>query len=134
MAEFSILPALQGLVPLYAVLPDDDPSDRDRARLYVKEYIQLMSLLSPRTPESEKLQKLFLVFDADGDGQLSDKDLFQALRMLLGQTQTQEHINQLVRGILTKDDVCRTHLPIQEFVQYIPASEIAEKMTVDVPK
>ncbi|XP_065830121.1 calcineurin subunit B-like [Oscarella lobularis] len=137
MSEFCLPRLLHGFVSLYASKPpeNEETSIEDR-RLHIDQYIRLMSLLSPRTLESDKLQKFFLVCDVDGDGKLSENDLYSTFRMIYGEQSravTGEQLNEIIHGLLTtKEGTKRDHLPIEEFIQLIPASEIAEKFTVNV--
>ena len=57
------------------------------------------------------------MFDGDGDGKLCDADLFQALKMFVGNQQTDEQIRELVDGLLYKDGEKRPYLPVHEFIR-----------------
>ena len=56
LPELALNPVAAGLVPLYATWDEEDPKDRDKARVHLNQFIQLMSLLSPNTTDKEKLQ------------------------------------------------------------------------------
>ena len=141
MSEFCLPRLLHGFVSLYASKPpeNEETSIEDR-RLHIDQYIRLMSLLSPRTLESDKLQskihsnkqiltyvlpifyaEFFLVCDVDGDGKLSENDLYSTFRMIYGeqsQAVTGEQLNEIIHGLLTtKEGTKRDHLPIEEFIQ-----------------
>ena len=56
LPEFAFNPVAAGLVPLYATWDEENPNDRDKARLHLNQFIQLMFLLHPNTPDKEKLR------------------------------------------------------------------------------
>ena len=124
MSEFCLPRLLHGFVSLYASKPpeNEETSIEDR-RLHRDQYIRLMSLLSPRTLESDKLQseihsnkqilinlrvayfyaEFFLVCDVDGDGKLFENDLYSTFRMIYGEQSravTSEQLNEIIHGLL----------------------------------
>jgi Ca2+-binding EF-hand superfamily protein len=56
LPELALNPVVAGLVPLYATWDEEDPKDRDKARVHLSNFIHMMSLLSPKTSVKEKLQ------------------------------------------------------------------------------
>lgn len=56
LPELALNPIASGLVPLYATWDEENPKDRDKARVHLSQFVQMMSLLSPNTSDKEKLQ------------------------------------------------------------------------------
>jgi Ca2+-binding EF-hand superfamily protein len=73
------------------------------------------------------------VFDGDGDGKLSDTDLYQAFKMFIGHQQADQQIKGLINAVLYKNGERQAHLPVTEFIKLIPPTELREKLTVELP-
>lgn len=64
------------------------------------------------------------MFDGDGDGKLSDTDLYQAFKMFIGHQQADQQIKGLINAVLYKNGERQAHLPVTEFIKVNKASKL----------
>jgi len=74
----------------------------------------------------------FQVYDIDGDGFISNGELFQVLKMMVGNNLTEVQLQQIVdKTILEADEDKDGKISFDEFVKMIDnTDEIGEKMTI----
>jgi len=96
------------------------------------EFIKALSIFSDKGNKEEKLKFAFRVYDIDGDGFISNGELFQVLKMMVGSNLTDVQLQQIVdKTILEGDDDKDGKISYDEFKKMITnIDEIEEKMTV----
>eukprot|EP01126_Amoeba_proteus_P017785 TRINITY_DN1872_c0_g1_i17.p1 TRINITY_DN1872_c0_g1~~TRINITY_DN1872_c0_g1_i17.p1 ORF type:complete len:115 (-),score=33.35 TRINITY_DN1872_c0_g1_i17:38-382(-) len=79
-----------------------------------------------------KFQVAFKVYDMDGDGLISNGELFQVLKMMVGENLTDVQLQQIVdKTILEGDDDKDGKISYEEFKKMITnIDDIEEKMTI----
>ncbi|KAH7832044.1 putative calcineurin regulatory subunit B [Monocercomonoides exilis] len=102
MDEFKMLPALAAnplLTRLVAIFDTNHDQEVD-----FDEFISGISIFSSDAPSEKKLRFLFDVYDVDGDGYISNGELFHVLKTMTGTNIGDEALQQLVdRTILDTD-------------------------------
>jgi len=119
-------------VPEFAVNPLCQRLLKMLEGLNFKEFIALLSAFSSRAKFEDKLNFIFRVYDADGNGKVRSSDILQVLRDLSGTFLTDEQrqlvLNQaLEQAGYTKD----SELTLEDFGKVLGKAEL--KMDVEVP-
>ena len=105
------------------------------------EFISALSIFSDKGTKEQKLNckrncslsVAFQVYDMDGDGFISNGELFQVLKMMVGNNLTDVQLQQIVdKSILEADKDGDGKISFEEFCAVIGQSEsISEKLTVN---
>jgi len=96
------------------------------------EFIGVLSTLSDKGTKEDKLKFAFQVYDIDGDGFISNGELFRVLKMMVGTNLTDVQLQQIVdKSILEGDSDGDGKVSFEDFVKIIGSSEgIDEKLTI----
>jgi len=98
------------------------------------EFIKALSIFAANNPEStdHKLLFAFKIYDVNGDGFISNSDLFYVLKIMVGRNLEDEAIQQLVdRTILYADKDKDGKLSFEEFRSIIEDSNLEDQLIVD---
>ena len=68
------------------------------------EFVQGLNSLSAGASQEEKLRFAFAIYDIDGDGFISNGELFTVLKMMVGSNLTDVQLQQLVDRTIIKAD------------------------------
>eukprot|EP01098_Paradermamoeba_levis_P002385 TRINITY_DN12792_c0_g1_i1.p1 TRINITY_DN12792_c0_g1~~TRINITY_DN12792_c0_g1_i1.p1 ORF type:complete len:137 (-),score=38.52 TRINITY_DN12792_c0_g1_i1:193-603(-) len=119
-------PLLERLIELF----DSCNTEQDFTR-YMH---SLGSYLSSREDKETKLRFAFSIYDMNGDGRISNGELFNVLKMLTGSKLTDIQIQQIVdRTILGVDKDGSGNISYDEFKEILSKTEdIDEKLTVHI--
>ena len=104
--EFMALPELQSNPLVQRVI---DIFDEDQnGEVDFKEFIQGLSQFSVKGDKISKLRFVFKIYDIDNDGYISNGELFQVLKMMVGSNLKDTQLQQIVdKTILFADKVCK---------------------------
>jgi len=96
------------------------------------EFISVLSTLSDKGTKEDKLKFAFQVYDIDGDGFISNGELFRVLKMMVGTNLTDAQLQQIVdKSILESDSSGEGKVSFEDFCKVIGSSEgIDEKLTI----
>jgi len=95
------------------------------------EFVQGLSALSAGASNEEKLRFAFEIYDINGDGYISNGELFKVLKMMVGNNLTDIQLQQLVdRTIIKADEDFDGKISFQEFKNMTKDLDIIEKMTI----
>ncbi|XP_055461399.1 calcineurin subunit B type 2 [Psammomys obesus] len=95
------------------------------------EFIMGTSQFSVRGDEEQKLRFAFRIYDMDKDGYISNGELFQVLKMMVGNNLTDWQLQQLVdKSILVLDKDGDGRISYQEFCDVVRQMEIHKKFVV----
>lgn len=95
------------------------------------EFVQGLSALSAGASNEEKLRFAFEIYDINGDGYISNGELFKVLKMMVGNNLTDVQLQQLVdRTIIKADEDFDGKISFQEFKNMTKDLDIIEKMTI----
>lgn len=130
--EFLRIPELQQNPLVHRVISIFD-SDNDGV-VNFKEFIEAISRFSVKGDKESKLRFAFKVYDMDCDGFISNGELFQVLKMMVGDNLKEQQLQQIVdKTILYADKDADGKISYEEFKMVITTNlraDIENKMTV----
>jgi len=129
--EFMSLPELQQnpLVRRVIDIFDDDGN----GEVDFKEFIQGLSHFSAKGDMESKLRFAFRIYDMDNDGYISNGELFQVLKMMVGNNLKDTQLQQIVdKTILMNDKENKGKINFEEFCNVVGNTDIHTKMVVQV--
>ncbi|CAH3974273.1 unnamed protein product [Pieris brassicae] len=129
--EFMSLPELQQnpLVQRVIAIFDADGN----GEVDFKEFIQGVSQFSVKGDKLSKLRFAFRIYDMDNDGYISNGELFQVLKMMVGNNLKDTQLQQIVdKTILFADKDEDGKISFEEFCSVVGNTDIHKKMVVDV--
>merc|ERR1712087_60190 len=129
--EFMSLPELQQnpLVQRVIEIFDDDCN----GEVDFKEFIQGVSQFSVKGDKNSKLRFAFKIYDIDNDGYISNGELFQVLKMMVGNNLKDTQLQQIVdKTILFADKDGDGKISFEEFCDIVGNTDVHKKMVVDV--
>merc|ERR1712168_663355 len=98
-----------------------------------KEFIQGMSQFSVKGDKESKLRFAFRIYDMDNDGYISNGELFQVLKMMVGNNLKDTQLQQIVdKTILFHDKDNNGKINFEEFCNVVSTLDVHKKMVVDV--
>eukprot|EP01112_Ceratiomyxa_fruticulosa_P016066 TRINITY_DN481_c0_g1_i1.p1 TRINITY_DN481_c0_g1~~TRINITY_DN481_c0_g1_i1.p1 ORF type:complete len:192 (+),score=37.03 TRINITY_DN481_c0_g1_i1:122-697(+) len=136
--EFMAIPELS-MNPLKTRIIQVIDSDKD-GLVNFKQFVRSLNVFHPQTPRSEKIKFMFQVYDIDGDGVVSRKELTQILRMMVGTYLPEENIQTAVdhtmevadpsgKGVITFENFEKTladaDIVSKMSTRFIPASQLS---------
>merc|ERR1711915_687642 len=129
--EFMSLPELQQNPLVQRVI---DIFDEDQNGVVdFKEFIQGVSQFSAKGTKSSKLKFVFKIYDIDNDGYISNGELFQVLKMMVGSNLKDSQLQQVVdKTILHADKDEDGKINFEEFCEVVGNTDVHKKMVVDV--
>ena len=94
------------------------------------EFVNGLSILSLGADMDVKLNFAFQVYDLDGDGFISNGDLFKVLKMMIGENLADIQLQQLVdRTIIKADKDQDGMINFEEFKEMVQSLDITKKFT-----
>mmetsp|Transcript_5153 Transcript_5153/g.4407 ORF Transcript_5153/g.4407 Transcript_5153/m.4407 type:complete len:105 (+) Transcript_5153:135-449(+) len=97
------------------------------------EFLVGLARVAVGSDEEEKLKFAFEVYDVNKDGYISNGDLFQVMKMMVGDNLTDEQLQQLVdRTMRDTDKDMDGLLCFEEFKAAVENIKVAEQLAVDV--
>ncbi|XP_050079255.1 calcineurin subunit B type 2 [Anopheles maculipalpis] len=129
--EFMSLPELQQNPLVQRVI---DIFDADgNGEVDFKEFIQGVSQFSVKGDKLSKLKFAFRIYDMDNDGYISNGELFQVLKMMVGNNLKDTQLQQIVdKTIVFADKDEDGKISFDEFCSVVGNTDIHKKMVVDV--
>jgi len=128
--EFMSLPELQQNPLVQRVI---DIFDTDgNGEVDFKEFIQGISQFSVKGDKETKLRFAFKIYDMDRDGYISNGELFQVLKMMVGNNLKDTQLQQIVdKTILFHDKDMDGRISFEEFCDIVANMDVHEKMVVN---
>ncbi|XP_037448808.1 calcineurin subunit B-like [Triticum dicoccoides] len=100
--------------------------------LNFKEFVSFLSTFSARASLQQKIELIFKVYDIDGKGKVSFKDLVEVLRDLTGSSMSEKQREQVLTKVLEEAGYTQdSTLALEDFVTII--DHPGPKMEVEVP-
>ncbi|KAG7511965.1 calcineurin subunit B type 1 [Solea senegalensis] len=129
--EFMSLPELQQNPLVQRVI---DIFDTDgNGEVDFKEFIEGVSQFSVKGDKEQKLRFAFRIYDMDKDGYISNGELFQVLKMMVGNNLKDTQLQQIVdKTIINADRDGDGRISFEEFCAVVGGLDIHKKMVVDV--
>eukprot|EP00490_Sorites_sp_Unknown_P028263 CAMPEP_0114656894 /NCGR_PEP_ID=MMETSP0191-20121206/13047_1 /TAXON_ID=126664 /ORGANISM="Sorites sp." /LENGTH=126 /DNA_ID=CAMNT_0001875059 /DNA_START=242 /DNA_END=622 /DNA_ORIENTATION=+ len=110
---------------------DDDGNDM----IDFTEFLDALYVFASTAQEQNqaKVRFAFEIYDVNGDGYISNGDLFRILKIMVGDNLNDIQLQQLVdRTILQADKDKDGKLSIQEFQTFIQGCDIESKLVIDL--
>jgi len=129
--EFMAVESLQQnpLVTRVLEIFDEDGNDK----IDFTEFITAISLFCFDETKQSKFEFVFQIYDVNGDGYISNGDLFRILKIMVGDNLNDTQLQQLVdRTIMQADEDKDGKLNKEEFMKFIKGSEIESKLVIDL--
>lgn len=128
--EFLAIPELEHN-PLVRRVVDTFDSDHS-GEVDFAEFISALSIFSMATNKDKKMEFCFRVYDVDGDGFVSNADLFHVLKAMVGNNLNEIQLQQLVDRTIIKGDKDKDgKLNYAEFVNMVKDTDLEEKLRVE---
>eukprot|EP00794_Sanderia_malayensis_P020618 gene20618-22653_t len=129
--EFMSLPELQQNPLVQRVIEIFDTDGN--GEIDFKEFIEGVSQFSVKGDKNSKLRFAFQIYDIDQDGFISNGELFQVLKMMVGNNLKEVQLQQIVdKTILQFDKDGDGKISFPEFCDVVSAMDVDKKMVVDV--
>ncbi|KAK2168403.1 hypothetical protein LSH36_17g11006 [Paralvinella palmiformis] len=97
------------------------------------EFIEGVSLFSVKGDKESKLRFAFKIYDMDKDGYISNGELFQVLKMMVGNNLKDAQLQQIVdKTIIHADTDGDGKISFEEFCAVVGNLDVHKKMVVDV--
>ncbi|XP_031567796.1 calcineurin subunit B-like [Actinia tenebrosa] len=122
--EVSTIPIMPKVAALFL-----DPATKG---ITPQNFVNLFSMLSSRTPLEKRKKFAFKVLDTDGNGFLSQDEMFSFYRLLLGPTLTDKQILNIVMTTNNKHAANKQGLSYQDFLKLVSDEELKNLFTVDL--
>mmetsp|Transcript_90731 Transcript_90731/g.189659 ORF Transcript_90731/g.189659 Transcript_90731/m.189659 type:complete len:177 (+) Transcript_90731:58-588(+) len=98
------------------------------------EFLLGLAKLTAGTEEERKLEFAFAIYDVNKDGFISNGDLFQVMKMMVGDNLTEVQLQQLVdRQIISADLDGDGKLSFEEFKEAVQNIGVAEQLSIEMP-
>ncbi|KAH9597699.1 EF-hand domain [Trypanosoma melophagium] len=111
---FSSIPSLASNPLLGRVLAVVDANGDDK--IDFMEFAKALSVFLPQADKREKLRFTFKMYDIDGDDKISNKDLFETLKIMVGSNLTEVQLQQVVDKTFIEVDLNRDgYITFDEF-------------------
>ncbi|EFC47888.1 calcineurin regulatory subunit B [Naegleria gruberi] len=96
-----------------------------------KEFIAALSVFNAQGDKQRKLEFAFKVYDIDGDGYISNGELFTVLKMMVGNNLSDVQLQQIVdKTILEADEDGDGKISFEEFAKTLSHQDLENKMTI----
>lgn len=127
--EFMAIPSLSSNPLLDRVLSVFDTNNDHSVDF--REFVRALAIFSPEVDKKEKLMFTFKMYDIDGDGKISNRDLFRTLQIMVGSNLTDVQLQQIVDKTFIETDLDRDgFISFQEFEKIVTGSDYGEKLTL----
>ena len=95
------------------------------------EFVQGLNSLSAGASPEEKLRFAFQIYDINNDGYISNGELFEVLKMMVGNNLTDSQLQQLVdRTIVKADKDFDGKISFAEFSDMVKDLDVVDKLTI----
>jgi len=124
--QLAMNPLLERLIAIFDTNKDEE--------IEFKEFIQALSTFSAKGDKEGKLKFAFQIYDIDCDGFISNGELFQVLKMMVGSNLDDVQLQQIVDKTILEADLDRDgKISYEEFKKMITnTDEIDEKLTINL--
>jgi len=127
--EFRAIPQLQSNPLLDRVLTIFDTDGNQLVDF--REFVKALAIFSNQCEKREKLHFTFQIYDIDGDGKISNKDLFKTLQIMVGTNLSEVQLQQIVDKTFIEADLDRDgYITFPEFEKIVNSSDFGDKLTL----
>jgi len=124
--EIAVNPLLERIISVFDTNKDNE--------IEFKEFVSALATFTDQTKLDDKLKFLFQVYDIDNDGYISNGELFQVLKMMVGTNLSEKQLQQIVdKSIIEADEDGDGKLNYEEFTKLIKnTEELGQKMSISL--
>jgi serine/threonine-protein phosphatase 2B regulatory subunit len=127
--EFASIPQLAANPLLERVLTVFD-TDGNKS-VDFREFVHALAVFSNDVEKREKLLFTYKMYDIDGDGKISNKDLFLTLQVMVGSNLSDVQLQQIVDKTFLEGDLDRDgYINFAEFEKIVMAADYGDKLTL----
>eukprot|EP01013_Petalomonas_cantuscygni_P008672 TRINITY_DN2140_c0_g1_i1.p1 TRINITY_DN2140_c0_g1~~TRINITY_DN2140_c0_g1_i1.p1 ORF type:complete len:177 (+),score=33.33 TRINITY_DN2140_c0_g1_i1:238-768(+) len=127
--EFNSIPGLAANPLLERVLAIFDTDNSQTVDF--REFVKALAIFSGDCAKLDKLKFTFKVYDLDGDGFISNADLFKTLHVMVGANLTDQQLQQVVDKTILEADTDKDGLiSFEEFERCVEHSDFGDKLTL----
>jgi serine/threonine-protein phosphatase 2B regulatory subunit len=108
-------------------------SDERRIRdaINFNDFLKMLSVFSESSPVIEKERLAFLLYDIDKDGFISENELFEVMKTMVGDNVNDDDLRTMVKSTIKDGDTTGDgKLNFNEFRQLMKDEDIQSKMTI----
>jgi serine/threonine-protein phosphatase 2B regulatory subunit len=121
--ELAVNPLRQRVIAIF-------DTDKDES-VNFKEFISALSVFSAKGEKQAKLEFAFKVYDLDGDGFITNYELFTVLKMMVGNNLSDVQLQQIVdKTIAEADEDKDGRISFTEFAKVLSHNDLDSKMTI----
>ncbi len=132
MDEFLKIPALASNPLLARIVRIFDKDGSDSVEF--SEFIHALSVFHSGS-STDKLSFVFKIYDIDGDGFISNGELFKVLKMMVGDNLADTQLQQLVdKTIINADADGDGKVSFKEFLAVVEDKNVDGKLKIDMSK
>eukprot|EP00696_Hemimastix_kukwesjijk_P002862 gnl/Hemi2/13502_TR4619_c0_g1_i1.p1 gnl/Hemi2/13502_TR4619_c0_g1~~gnl/Hemi2/13502_TR4619_c0_g1_i1.p1 ORF type:complete len:179 (+),score=80.73 gnl/Hemi2/13502_TR4619_c0_g1_i1:103-639(+) len=122
--ELAMNPLVQRVISIFDQKKDDNVNFKD--------FISALSVFSSRGDKEEKLKFAFKIYDIDNDSFISNGELFQVLKMMVGNNLSDVQLQQIVDKTILEADLDRDgKISFEEFKNVLDGADLEAKMTIN---
>jgi len=130
--EFTAVPELDHNPLVRRVV---DTFDKDKSgEIDFMEFVQALTIFTASsTHNDQKLAFIYRLYDVDGDGYISNKDLYYILKVMVGNNLNDVQLQQLVDRTMRQGDKNRDgRLDFEEFCEMVKGENIGARLFVNL--
>ena len=126
LAELASNPVLQRLLQIF--------NKFDNEETQFAQFVATLAILSDKGSQESKLKFAFQIYDIDGDGFITNGELFNVLKMIIGNSFSDDQLQQVVDKTIIEADKDRDgKISYEEFCGIVlkNSENITEKLTIN---
>ena len=119
---------------------NESPSGDDKDKVDFKAFVRVLAHFRPINKSSEKnklntrmkkLQFAFRMYDLDGDGKITKRELLSVLTMMVGSNISEEQLESIAERTIMEADLDNDGLmSFEEFAQVLERTDVEKKMSI----
>eukprot|EP00123_Amoebidium_parasiticum_P019654 comp29152_c0_seq1/m.47221 comp29152_c0_seq1/g.47221 ORF comp29152_c0_seq1/g.47221 comp29152_c0_seq1/m.47221 type:complete len:179 (-) comp29152_c0_seq1:588-1124(-) len=123
--ELAINPLISRVIAVF----DDEDGDNVNFR----QFIEVLSVFrNTEDNRDKKIEFAFRIYDIDHDGFITDKELFEVLKMMVGDNLSDEQLQQIAAQTIREADTDGDgKISREEFYQVVGPADIVKKLSVN---
>jgi len=129
--ELSMNPLAQRIIALFHSPRAHEHTETRNDTINFRDFLEMLSVFSDRAPVEKKERLAFRVYDIDRDGFISENELFEVLKTMVGDNVKDLDLKEMVkRTVRDADKDNDGKLSFEEFQVVMRDEDTASKMTI----
>ncbi|KEG10876.1 calcineurin B subunit [Trypanosoma grayi] len=97
------------------------------------EFAKALSVFSPEADKQEKLRFTYMMYDIDRDGKISNRDLYETLKIMVGSNLTGVQLQQIVDKTFIEVDLNRDgYITFDEFEKLALLTSFGDRLNLQI--